>query len=217
MCKKASVETADHGEPTLIYMDLLRKIKKEEKVKTPPVNATGPAVPDKLFEDFGDLPVVFLESEPDIIEALEDFDFPEFSSAKQLPDLDAMSEQAVYYFGGYIQRSHYLRKVTCGSCLNVLVLSEDVLEFLKSDASKYTEAKDLGGLRYITLSLFVALCEMEKVFREKIDEVFMDHPRQKTLEEISCRPIKKNFFCSLANFTCKTCNWSIIFDEITKV
>ena len=85
-------------------------------------------------------------------------------------DLDFLDESSGFYVAGYVLRRLNVQKNFCSTCLEFLVSSREEAVIIMPRESQWTQALDIGGLKYPTHEFCQLIMQLGKV-SVRIDRV----------------------------------------------
>ena len=83
----------------------------------------------------------------------------------ELPDIDDLDRQIVYYlagFGTYLKKLHGL---LCSNCQEIFFVSKLMREFCIPLDSQLTQSRDRSSLEYVGTAVHHFFCDLEKIVR----------------------------------------------------
>ena len=129
-------------------------------------------------------------------------------------DLDFLDESSIYYVAGYVLRRLNVHENFCSSCLEFLLSSREEAAIIMPYESQWTQALDIGGLKYPTHEFYQLIMQLEKVFRNYMEQAERNHPVISFME-IFDREIYPNWSYFVSRTNC-SCSWQSLISEIAK-
>ena len=83
----------------------------------------------------------------------------------ELPDIDDLDRQIVYYLAGFSTYRKKLHGLLCSNCQEIFFVSKLMREFCIPLDSQLTQPRDRGGLEYVGTAVHHFFRDLEKIVR----------------------------------------------------
>ena len=115
---------------------------------------------------------------------------------------------------GYVLRKLNVQENFCTTCLEFLVSSCEDAAIIMPEQSQWTQALDIGGLKYPSHEFYQLMLKLESVFRSYLNEALGNHPVAYFME-VFAKEIYPDWSFFLIRINCSCC-WKSLISEIAR-